>query len=225
MKETILTSPMLNRTTYIRLNTSGIAKIKLDSYDKKELNLIEEITKEYISNKKEKIEKLSHFFQKEKNEVLEYLDKIKLKDDEIIKLNDLETNNEIIKSNDLEETNEINDIIISEDKEEKDLELSMKEMSKIKEIFFELKEENFNLRMELERKEKNIKKQKIEFDNLVHYYDNFIINVKLTDHKIIDGVTFYILEIHNFSLNNYVIYKRYLIFLFNPLILSFQYIT
>jgi hypothetical protein len=225
MKETILTSPMLNRTTYIRLNTSGIAKIKLDSYDKKELNLIEEITKEYISNKKEKIEKLSHFFQKEKNEVLEYLDKIKLKDDEIIKLNDLETNNEIIKLNDLEETNEINDIIISEDKEEKDLELSMKEMSKIKEIFFELKEENFNLRMELERKEKNIKKQKIEFDNLVHYYDNFIINVKLTDHKIIDGVTFYILEIHNFSLNNYVIYKRYLIFLFNPLILSFQYIT
>jgi hypothetical protein len=225
MKETILTSPMLNRTTYIRLNTSGIAKIKLDSYDKKELNLIEEITKEYISNKKEKIEKLSHFFQKEKNEVLEYLDKIKLKDDEIIKLNDLETNNEIIKSNDLEQTNEINDIIISEDKEEKDLELSMKEMSKIKEIFFELKEENFNLRMELERKEKNIKKQKIEFDNLVHYYDNFIINVKLTDHKIIDGVTFYILEIHNFSLNNYVIYKRYLIFLFNPLILSFQYIT
>jgi hypothetical protein len=160
MKETILTSPMLNRTTYIRLNTSGIAKIKLDSYDKKELNLIEEITKEYISNKKEKIEKLSHFFQKEKNEVLEYLDKIKLKDDEIIKLNDLETNNEIIKSNDLEETNEINDIIISEDKEEKDLELSMKEMSKIKEIFFELKEENFNLRMELEEKKKTLKNKK-----------------------------------------------------------------
>lgn len=60
MKNTILSTPTTNMTTYIRLNPSGIAHIKLDTCKKQELEQLETVTDTYL---KTKIGKLNQIFE------------------------------------------------------------------------------------------------------------------------------------------------------------------
>jgi predicted acylesterase/phospholipase RssA len=188
VKETILTTPTTNKCNYFRFNPSGIGHIKLDSYKHQDLNQLEEVASKYMRDKTKKLSKLVELLRPN-SDIKEFTRKESEK-------GTLESRTMVL--------------TIDESKLE-ELTNAQEGQFKLKEVFFEIYNENTRLKKAIENLKMQISYQQRDFE-AIKKLEKISLGGKIVGTLYESGHTEYLVEITRIRLlilNSYTISTRY----------------